>query len=81
MLKMCHVIEACILQGENMEKMTVIGKELPDDSCNLRLNVNGKSAPVSLAQFYQVFVDRPLLLLELQLLCVSLNSRFDSIGL
>ena len=51
-----------------MEKVAVTGKELSDENHNLRLNVNGKSAPVSLAQFHQVLVDHLLLLLELQLL-------------
>ncbi|KAG0608458.1 hypothetical protein M758_8G107400 [Ceratodon purpureus] len=42
-----------VVEGDKVEKMTVTGKELPDVDCNLRLNVNGKSAPVSLAQFHQ----------------------------
>lgn len=57
------VIEAGALQGDKMEKMTVTGNELPGNSSDFRLNLNANSVLVSLAQFQQVLVDHPLLLL------------------
>lgn len=74
---MCHVIEAGVLQGNKVEKILVTGKELPDNSCNLRLNVNGKTAPVSLAQFHQVLVGYPILVLGLQPLLISLRFKIQ----
>jgi 3-methylcrotonyl-CoA carboxylase alpha subunit len=42
-----------LVEGEKLEKMTVTGKELPERSSDFRLNLDGKSVPVSLAQFQQ----------------------------
>jgi len=73
LFKMCHVIKAGALQGDKMKAMTVTGKELPGNSSDLRLNLSAKSVLVSLAQYRQVLVDHPLLLLVHQQLPVSLR--------
>ncbi|XP_024402894.1 methylcrotonoyl-CoA carboxylase subunit alpha, mitochondrial [Physcomitrium patens] len=42
-----------LVEGDKVGKIAVTGKQLPGDGSNLRLNVEEKSVPVSLAQFSQ----------------------------